>query len=156
MKIYFAFSIRGEKANRLNLKILADVMRRHGQILTEAGTKELLVDAAIRGLSDREVYLRDINWLAEADAIVAEVSAPSLGVGYEIARGELLGKPVLCLCQENKRRLSAMIAGNANIRVERYKRAKEAARYLEEFLNEVNQKRVGALGRFSESVFSPD
>ncbi len=140
MKIYFSFSIRGEKANRRNLKFLADVMRRYGPILTEAGTKELLVDAALRGLSDKEVYLRDVNWLVEADAVVAEVSSPSLGVGYEIARSELLGKPVLCLCQENKRRLSAMIAGNPNIRVKRYKKVEEGARYLERFLGEVDQK----------------
>ncbi len=150
MKIYFSFSIRGEKANRRNLKFLADVMRKYGKILTEAGAKELLVDASLRGLSDRKVYLRDVHWLEKADVVVAEVSAPSLGVGYEIARAELLGKPVLCLCEKNKRRLSAMIAGNQSIRVERYKGVEEGARYLEKFLNEVNQKTVGAYAQMGK------
>ena len=34
-----------------------------------------------------EIYTRDMRWLEECDVVVAEVSTPSHGVGYEIAVG---------------------------------------------------------------------
>jgi nucleoside 2-deoxyribosyltransferase len=58
-----------------------------------------------------EVYTRDVAWLREADALVAEVSTPSHGVGYEIALALTLGKPVLCLYRQGAR-VSKMITGN--------------------------------------------
>ncbi len=142
MKIYFAFSIRGAKASRKNLEFVTDVMRRYGEVLTEVGANELLVDASRRGLSDEDVYKRDLLWLREADVLVAEVSAPSLGVGYEVAKAEHLRIPILCLHQgDGGRRLSAMIAGNPNITVMRYRTKEEAASYIEKFLFSVSKKK---------------
>jgi nucleoside 2-deoxyribosyltransferase len=57
------------------------------------------------------VYNRDVKWVKECDALIAEVSTPSHGVGYEIALALLLGKPVLC-CFQKGRRVSKMITGN--------------------------------------------
>ena len=37
------------------------------------------------------------EWLAECDALVADVSLPSLGTGFKIAQAEALGKPTLLL-----------------------------------------------------------
>jgi nucleoside 2-deoxyribosyltransferase len=61
--------------------------------------------------SPREVYDRDVNWIAAADVLIAEVSVPSHGVGYEIGHALGLGKPVLCLAQHG-RKVSKMISGN--------------------------------------------
>lgn len=58
-----------------------------------------------------EVYQRDISWLEECDAVVAEVSTPSHGVGYEIAHALNMGKPVLC-CYQRGKPVSKMITGN--------------------------------------------
>ncbi|KAB0337781.1 hypothetical protein FD755_025470, partial [Muntiacus reevesi] len=46
---------------------------------------------------DRLIHDRDLAWLQQADAVVAEVTQPSLGVGYELGRAVALHKPVLCL-----------------------------------------------------------
>ena len=51
--------------------------------------------------SDDEIFQRDNTRVYEADAIVAEVTIPSLGVGYELGIGESLGNPVICLHWEN-------------------------------------------------------
>ena len=40
-------------------------------------------------ISDKWIHDRDVEWLHEADVVVAEVTQPSLGVGYEI------GKPLV-------------------------------------------------------------
>ena len=54
------------------------------------------------------IFSRDIKLIEECDAIVAEVSTPSLGVGYEICYGLQIGKPILCLYKEGIK-LSQMI-----------------------------------------------
>ena len=53
--------------------------------------------------------------------MVAEVTVPSLGVGYEIAVALAHGIPVLALFRpEEGRRLSAMIAGAPGVQVAEY------------------------------------
>ncbi|MRR29376.1 deoxyribonucleoside 5'-monophosphate N-glycosidase [bacterium] len=58
-----------------------------------------------------EIYQRDVAWVTGCDALIAEVSTPSHGVGYEIALALTQGKPVLCLYRNGKR-VSKMITGN--------------------------------------------
>ena len=66
-------------------------------------------------MNDDLIYRRDIEWLDQAQALVAEVSAPSLGVGYEISYALHVRKiPVLCLRHRSAKRLSAMISGNSS------------------------------------------
>ena len=80
------------------------------QVLTShlAESNVLSLEAAIDPL---EVYTRDITWVQASDVLIAEVSVPSHGVGYEIGYALGLGKPVLALYQEG-RRVSKMISGN--------------------------------------------
>ena len=86
-------------------------------------------------VSDEEIFLRDVAWLEEADVLVAEVTAPSLGVGYEIGGAEALKKPVLCLYRGRPgRRLSAMISGNRGLVVREYDKPEEALGFIDEFL----------------------
>ncbi len=46
-------------------------------------------------LADSEVARRDLAWVAGCDALVAEVSTPSHGVGVEVAAALSGNKPVL-------------------------------------------------------------
>ncbi|GCC19485.1 hypothetical protein chiPu_0018397, partial [Chiloscyllium punctatum] len=64
---------------------------------------------------DKYIHDRDMKWLQEADVIVAEVTQPSLGVGYEIGRAVAMNKKILCLFRtSSKYILSAMIQGAEN------------------------------------------
>jgi len=84
---------------------------------------------------DEEIYKRDIHWLRASDVVVAEVSVPSLGVGYEIGKAEERGIRVLCLYRKGSRnRLSAMIGGNRSITVKEYVEIDEALAFIDEFL----------------------
>jgi len=87
---------------------------------------EIIVDAA-------SVYQRDMEWIDEADVVVAEVSTPSHGVGYEIAYAVTKNKPVLCLAREGVK-VSKMITGNDRVRFERYGDESESIRMLDDFL----------------------
>ncbi|XP_004696039.2 PREDICTED: 2'-deoxynucleoside 5'-phosphate N-hydrolase 1 [Condylura cristata] len=64
---------------------------------------------------DKFIHERDLAWLQQADVVVAEVTQPSLGVGYELGRAVALNKQILCLFRpQSGRVLSAMIRGAAH------------------------------------------
>jgi hypothetical protein len=67
--------------------------------------------------------------------LIAEVSVPSHGVGYEIAIALDLGKPVLCVHQAN-RKVSKMITGNPDsaLSVLSYPNPDEAVSLIRAFL----------------------
>ncbi len=111
------------------------LLAEYGSVLTEHVGDMGLTPIGEDGLSDEAIYKRDVAWLAEADAVVAEVTVPSHGVGYEIGRAEALGKPVLCLHRMGVgRRISAMLAGNSALRCEAYEDVEELKPILEQFL----------------------
>ena len=64
---------------------------------------------------DKGIHDRDVELLNKCNVVVAEVTQPSLGVGYELGRAVDMGKAILCLYrpQEDKL-LSAMIRGMDN------------------------------------------
>ena len=135
MKIYFAGSIRGGRQDAALYGRIITLLAEYGEVLTEHVADESLTHAGEDGPSDEAIYERDMAWLADADVVVAEVTIPSHGVGYEIGQAEALGKPVLCLHRPDaERRLSAMLAGNAALQCEMYTTVKDLAPILESFL----------------------
>lgn len=81
--------------------------------LTAGADGRTAVSKAGPGFGDDYIYRRDMHWLGKADALLAEVSAPSLGVGYEVSCALFERRiPVLCLVHADVRSLSAMISGN--------------------------------------------
>lgn len=133
MKIYFSCSIRGVRPEPGTAEKLIDHMKRYGTVLTEHIGE--ITDPDEIGQADTEIFRRDVNWLVEADALVAEVTGPSIGVGYEIGIAETLGKPILCLFRVgNGRRLSAMVRGNDYLTVREYSSLAEAFSLIDGFL----------------------
>jgi nucleoside 2-deoxyribosyltransferase len=90
---------------------------------------------AERVVDPGEVYQRDIAWIEECQALVAEVSTPSHGVGYEIAWALGLLKPVLCIYRHDAR-VSKMITGNDSptLRLATYTTREEAVAVLGGYL----------------------
>jgi nucleoside 2-deoxyribosyltransferase len=138
MKIYFAGSIRGGRQDAALYSQIIELLKGHADVLTEH-VGETDPDHAEGDLSDRAIYSRDMAWLEEADALVAEVTVPSHGVGYEIARAEALAKPTLCLYRHQAgHRVSALIAGNPNLRCQPYRHVQELSAVLASFLQRLN------------------
>ena len=85
-------------------------------------TRHLLnddVESAEAALSERQVYERDIEWLNAADALIADASGSSFGVGFEVgwvlANSERTNQRVLLLYRADRRdRISRLIVGNAH------------------------------------------
>lgn len=137
MKIYFAGSIRGGREDKeLYLEII-NLLGKYGKVLTEHIGDKTLSAMGEDGPTDEYIYDRDMTWLNEADVVVAEVTTPSLGVGYEI--GKMEGrKPILCiyLAQDGKR-ISAMIGGNKNVRIEKYQAIKDLEPIFAQFFKKM-------------------
>ena len=138
MKIYFAGSIRGGRDDmQLYLQII-DLLSNFGKVLTEHIGDQTLSVLGEDGPTDGYIYKRDMEWLNEADVVVAEVTTPSLGVGYELGKAEGK-KPLLCIFRKQEgRRVSAMISGNKNFQVKNFKELSDLNQIFKDFF-EVNQ-----------------
>lgn len=133
MKIYFAGAIRGGREDAALYFEIIERLGEYGQVLTEhIGNPELTGLGEID--DDQKIHDRDLGWLKRADCLVAEVTTPSLGVGYEIGKATEWGKPVLCLYRQAEgRSLSAMIAGCGGVTVREYKSAEELGKVFDDF-----------------------
>jgi hypothetical protein len=133
MNIYFAGSIRGGREDKaLYLEIIRQLSE-YGHVLTEhIGDAQL--SALGEAADDREIHDRDLSWLKESEYVVAEVTTPSLGVGYELGKATEWSKRILCLFRpSDSRALSAMIAGSNRIKVREYQSAAELKEIFNEF-----------------------
>ena len=113
LKIYFDGSIKGGRSKVEDYKKIVDYLKNVGTVLDEHVADPNLKSTG-ETIGPVEIYKRDVNWINECDILIAEVTVPSLGVGYEIGYAESLNKKIICLYQANEN-LSAMIKGNENI-----------------------------------------
>ena len=108
----------------------------YGDVLTEHVGSAELTETCEEGISEREIYDRDMAWLDEADVLIAEVSIPSLGVGYEISKAVERKIPVLCLyVPKPGGKLSAMLLGAPRIIVKEYMGFEELQKHIIDFLD---------------------
>jgi nucleoside 2-deoxyribosyltransferase len=140
LKTYFAASIRGGRKDQNKYNELIRFLSSKVKVLTEHVGDSSLEQTGEQNLSDKEIYKRDLEWLESADAVIAEVTNPSLGVGYELGIAEKLGKPVLCLFDDSdhNRTLSAMISGNHKITTFRYTSLDQAKEEIVSFIDSVS------------------
>ena len=138
MKIYFAGAIRGGRQDASTYHAMIAHLQTHGEVLTEHVGNKALSDGGEHDLSDDQIHARDVAWLEECDAVVAEVTTPSLGVGYELGVAERLSKPILCLFDDGNPdfRLSAMLSGNPKVSVARYQKLDGAIEAIDMFLEQ--------------------
>lgn len=118
-KIYFAGSIRGGRIDAELYARLIGYMQKTSVVLTEhIGSPHL--NLLEQGKRDIEIYDQDMAWLRESDVLIAECTCPSLGVGYELAYAEKIGKPCHIFYDRTKTNLSAMLTGNPYFTIHPY------------------------------------
>lgn len=133
MKIYFAGAIRGGREDVALYLEMVELLRPYGTVLTEHIADEQLTSLG-ESEDDRAIHDRDLAWLKEADCLVAEVTTPSLGVGFEIGKAIEWGLRVLCLFRPSSgRALSALIAGSSRVTVREYQSTADVAEIFEDF-----------------------
>jgi hypothetical protein len=121
MKIFFSASVKGGRTNQSKFEVIVRELQRYGEVYSSHVADPEISHYGETGLSAQEILTRELSALAACDIVVAEVSTPSLGVGYLIARAISLGKRVIVLYSgTNTLKLSAIIQGNPGIEVLTY------------------------------------
>lgn len=98
MKAYFVASVSGRGKYLNNYSKIVKVLKDSGTIVSEniiESSKE-----GVYSLTDEQkvkYYKQVLKWISKADYVVAEVSYPSIGVGYEISLALEKMKPVIVL-----------------------------------------------------------
>jgi nucleoside 2-deoxyribosyltransferase len=135
MNIYFACSITGGRDFESIYRTITAALLSDGHEVPTAHLADSSVKEFEGRVNPREVYERDTAWIRSCEALVAEVSTPSHGVGYEVAYALSLGKPVLCVHQEGQP-ISKMLSGNSHltISVKSYRDPEEAIAVIRSFL----------------------
>jgi nucleoside 2-deoxyribosyltransferase len=135
MNIYFACSITGGRRDEAVYQKLVEALHADGHEVPTAllaGSEVMALEGIVEA---DDIYARDTAWIRGCNLLVAEVSTPSHGVGYEIGYALSLDKPVLCLHWRGVK-VSKMILGNPHSRltVQAYGSGDEAVRLLREYL----------------------
>ena len=115
MKIYFGFTVIGDRSSVENARRIVSLLESLGH---EVLTKHLIREDAfdVDGLiAPQEVYHRDMKWLQQCEIFIAEVSGSSFGIGYEAAHVLASGKKVFLLYDKSKTsKISRLITGNTH------------------------------------------
>jgi hypothetical protein len=125
MELYFAGSIRGGRADAaLYARLIAHLKERH-TVLTEHVGAPSAFPTVEAGMTDAAIWTQDMTWLRRCDAVIAECSNPSLGVGYELAMAQQWGKPVHIFFDTRRGCLSAMLTGDPYYKIHFYESEEE-------------------------------
>ncbi|MBA3464999.1 MAG: nucleoside monophosphate kinase [Deltaproteobacteria bacterium] len=128
LAIYFAGAVRGGGSHeRLAARI--EALSMFGHVLTEHMASPTTVDVG----DDAAIHAHDQALLARAHVVIADVTIPSTGTGYMIARAAARELPVLCLYLHDTRP-SAMIAGSPDVTTRFYADDAEWLAHVRAFL----------------------
>ena len=135
MNIYFSGAISGGRDHAAIYQHLVARLQSLGHNVLSAHVADPDVLEREQDTPPCTVFDRDVAWVYDCDAMIAEVSTPSLGVGYEYGLAVQLGKPVLCVYRSGLR-LSKMITGNPapNLTVATYAGEAELDEKIDAFL----------------------
>ncbi|MCZ7400761.1 MAG: nucleoside 2-deoxyribosyltransferase [Candidatus Methanoperedens sp.] len=114
MKIFFAGSIRG---GRIMLPVyiqIVDILKKQGHKVVSEHVASVDLEKIEAKITDEEIFNNDIGYVNECECLVADVTIPSIGTGYEICYAVSKRKKVLCIYREDAN-VSAMVRGNNRI-----------------------------------------
>ncbi|WP_269850324.1 nucleoside 2-deoxyribosyltransferase [Methanosarcina horonobensis] len=110
-KIFVSGSIRGGRELLETYRFMCDALGETGAEVLSWHVADPELEETESKMTEQEIYDRDMGLLAKSDALIAEVTVPSTGVGYEICRALDQKIPVLCLHRPDAV-VSAMVLGN--------------------------------------------
>jgi nucleoside 2-deoxyribosyltransferase len=135
-RIFLSGAIRGGRRLVETYRFMADVMIGAGvEVLSEHVARDTVFAEEIK-MTEEEIFLRDMGGIERCDCLMAEVSMPSLGVGYEICHAVDLKKPVLCVYERGSK-VSAMVLGNKGIVAQDYGDLDELRRLVLGFVRSI-------------------
>ena len=141
MKVYFACSISGGRKDEIVYQKIVQTLLLMGVSVPNAHIAETGIEEIDALEEAQDIYQRDVQWIRESDLLIAEVTTPSHGVGYEIGYALDLGMPVLCLYNQEAE-VSKMITGNPHplLSVYTYQNWSQAEEILRNYLHNIQDQ----------------
>ena len=141
MKIYFAGAISAGRERQPLYRAMVDYLHECGSEVLSAHVAAADVLSSENTLSDEQIFRRNLEFIDTCDAMIAEVTTPSLGVGFEIAEALHRRKPTIGLCQQGTF-LTRMLTGNRdrNLTILYYQQPHEWQAALEDFLGRLRNR----------------
>jgi len=137
MIIYCAGPIKGDTTFQKFYLEIIDFIESEGH----TPLTELIAELpSANPLTDKQIYKRDIKWIDGSKMMIAEISGPSLGVGFEIAYAIHHKKmPVLALVNQTAKNVSAMITGcDSNLlTVARYSNTEDLKEFIRKYIKDL-------------------
>ena len=134
MKIYVSGSIYGGRQKIETYKTMIEALELYGEVCD----KEIIDEDIIKKeeyQDDEKIFESLVKRLESSDLIFAEVTVPSLGVGYELGIADKLGKKIIAIYDLNMiDKVSTMIRGNKNIKLIGYHNISEIVNKLDEII----------------------
>lgn len=135
MKIYVSGSIYGGRQKIETYKKMIEALELYGEVLDKQIIDENVLEKE-KYQNDEDIFKELEELLKSADIIFAEVTVPSLGVGYELGFADKLDKKIIAIYDLNEiDKVSTMIRGNKRIKLIGYHNITEIIDKLNEILN---------------------
>lgn len=137
MKVYVSGSIYGGTQKIDTYKILIAELQKYGEVLNpQIADPNTIINEQYQ--KDEDIYNDLEKKLEIADLVFAEVTIPSLGVGYELGYAYKLGKRIIAIYDETyTKKISTMIRGNSNIKLISYKDISTIVNNMEELIKNI-------------------
>lgn len=134
MRIYVSGSIYGGRQKIETYRKIINALEKYGDVLD----KQIVDEDVIKKEAfqkDEDIFTDLEGLLKSADIVFAEVTVPSLGVGYELGFADKLGKKIIAVYDLNViDKVSTMIRGNKRINLIGYHDITEIIDRLDELL----------------------
>ena len=145
MKVFLSGSIRGGRQMLPTYRHICKFLRSGGLDVLSWHVADPKLEGKEAKMSEQQIYDRDIGLLKMSDCLIAEVTIPSIGVGYEICSGLGMGLPVLCIHKPDAN-VSAMLLGNSDrdMSIEEYTNDEQLENIISDFVGSVGKAKKGS------------
>lgn len=135
MKIYVSGSIYGGNQKIDTYKIMINELEKYGEVLNKQIADPNIIENE-KYQKDEDIFKDLEQKMTIADIIFAEVTIPSLGVGYELGFADKIGKKIIAIYDETyTKKVSTMIRGNKRIKLIPYKDINEICKEMSKLFN---------------------
>jgi len=119
VKVYLACTVRGDRGGVAAGRAICARLQQAGHEVLTSHLLDDNVETAESQLTEDAVFRRDLEWLTACDALVAEASGSSFGVGFEVgyvlARAHSTRQRVVLLYDRARAdRVSRLVVGNVH------------------------------------------
>ncbi len=144
MKVYFSATITDDEQYKSSYKKILNILKQGKHDIYEYGSDQLDTSKILSQSDDEilKIYRELDKFLKQADVYIADISLPSVAIGYEISQAIVLRKPVLALINEKSSfQPLATIKGNKSryLELEKYN-VNTLPKILKDFMKKSKKK----------------